>query len=451
MPLQRGKLTMLANEFGSFVAQTTYERLPVAVVDAVKLRVLDLLAAALAGYHFNRHASLLPVFDGTGCSTMWGGGNSLPLRDAVLLNSFMSHALYLDDGSRFAGGHPSSVVIPAALTLAEREHADGRRLIAAVAVGYDVFLRLGRVIYPPAVRRGFQCTSLLGAVSSAATCSNLLGFSGECAKNALSIACVLGLGLKESSKSSQSQPIQVARSCEGGVMATLYAAQGAQGADSMFERGFLKAFADNPPMDGIVDGLGTAFRLFETYTKVHGGCRGNHAPVDVLQDVVRKHGIQTERIAGIAVSVDSVTYAAEIHEPANGNQAQFSVRFAVASALLNGDASVFRYTDAALADTRMRNLMRRIRVEVDTRFDADYPNKRPASVRITLTDGHCVEGQIDNARGEPELPFDASAIEDKFLTLTRDILPQGGGRVRDLVMRLETLDDSAILVRELVA
>jgi len=436
---------MLVSEFGKFIAQTRYENLPADVVETVKLRVLDTLAAALAGYYMGCHRQLLPLLGGAGQATGWGVGTRLSVRDATLLNSFLSHALYLDDGSRFTGGHPSSVVIPGAVALAEMEGATGRRLIAAVAAGYEIFLRLGRAIYPSTVVRGFQSTAVIGAAASAAACANLLRFSPEAAKNALAIACNLGVGLKEALKSSASQPIQVARSCEGGLVAALFAAQGAEGADSILEEGFLKAFADHPATADMLTGLGTDFRIFETYIKVHGGCRGNHAPVDVVQDAVKASAIKPETIASIRIRVDSVTYAAEIHEPANGNEAQFSVAFAVAAALVKGDASIFQYTDANLADPRVREMMARIRVEVDQRLDKGYPDKRASSVEIALADGRRFTGHIDNAKGEPECPFTAADIENKFLALTRDILAGGGEQVRDMVMGLETIQDVNIL------
>ena len=204
---------MLVSEFGKFIAQTRYEDLPANVVETVKLRVLDCLAAALAGCHMGCHGRLLPVLGGAGPAAGWGVGRNFSVRDATLLNSFLSHALYLDDGSRFTGGHPSSVVIPSAVALAEVERAAGKRLIAAVAAGYEIFLRLGRAIYPSTVVRGFQSTAVIGAAASAAACANLLRFAPGAAKNALAIACNLGVGLKEALKSSASQPIHVARRC----------------------------------------------------------------------------------------------------------------------------------------------------------------------------------------------------------------------------------------------
>lgn len=442
---------MLIEDFGKFVANTRYGNLPGGVAEAVKLRVLDLLAAGLAGHHMGCHRQLLPLLGGVPEATVWGLGKKVSLRDATLANSFQSHALYLDDGSRFTGGHPSSVVIPSAVALAERQRATGQDLIAAVAAGYEVFLRLGRAIYPSTVVRGFQSTAVLGAAASAAACANLLHFPPDVATHGLAIACNLGVGLKEALKSSGSQPIQVARSCEGGVMAALFAGQGAQGAASIIEGGFLKAFADQPQSTGMVAELGTEFSISETYIKIHGGCRGNHAPVDVTQEVIRANVIDPETIAKLQVRVDSVTYAAEIHSPANGDEAQFSVAFAIAVALVHGDASVFQYTDAKLADPRVRAMMTKIRVEADNQLDKNYPDKRAASVEVMLVDGRRFGGYIENAKGEPECPLSAAEIEEKFLTLTRGILVGGGERVRDLVMGLERLQDVNLLTASLEA
>lgn len=441
---------LLAQAIGNFTAQTRFERLDRSVVDAVKLRILDGLAAGLAGFHMGRHRQILPILGGAEEATTWGLGRRLSLRDAALFNAFVSHSLYLDDGSRFAGGHPSSVVTPSALALAERDHRPGRDLIAAVLVGYEVFLRLGRAIYPATVKKGFQATSVCGAASSAAACASLLGFDAEGAKNAVAIAGFMGLGIKEASKSSESQPLQVARSCEGGIVAALFAGQGAKGADTMMENGFLRAFAGEGADPKWLEQIGGDYLIGETYTKVHGGCRGNHAPVDVVQNMAREHGFGAQDVESIEVHVDSVTYAAEIHRPANGNQAQFSVGFACAAALVHGDASIFQYTDARLGEPAMQAMMGRIKVSINKDLDQFYPVLRPAEAVVTLKDGRRIEGYIDNAKGEPEHPFSPAEIEGKFLALTREALPGKGEQVRDVVMRLEQVNDVGELTRLLV-
>lgn len=444
-------MPMLASQLGDFVATAHYQDIPRAVTERLKLHVLDTLGAALAGAQLRRHEKLLSIYSSPGPASVWGGPQKLAVRDAVLLNSFLSDALYLVDGSRYTGGHSSTVVIPSALTLAESKGASGRDLLAAVSAGYEIFLRLGRAIYPHAVVHGFHSTSVLAGVASAAACSSILHLSPLMTTNALAIGCCLGVGLKEAHHAPQSQPLSVARGCEAGLVAALFAEQGADGADAVLERGFLKVFAENQETAPITHGLGSDYRIFETYIKVHGGCRGNHAPVDVVLALVKEHALDVADIEDVRVRVDSVTNAANVSEPVNGEQAQFSVAFAVAAALLKGNASVFQYTDANVADPRMRALISHIRVEVDAELDLGYPDKRASSVSIGMRDGSRHEGYISNARGEPETPLSQDEIEAKFLNLARGTLRDRGERVRDLVLELEKLDDVGTLTEALRA
>lgn len=442
---------MLVNELGRFTSETRYDALEKELVEAVKARILDILGSAIAAVRLGSHDKLLPLLTGGAReeATVWGIDTRSSTRDTTLLNSFLGHSTYLDDGSRYSGSHPGAVVIPAAFALAESHHATGRDLIAAVAAGYEVLLRVGQSIYPSAVTRGFQSTAILGAIGSAAAVANLLRLDPMASKNALAIACNLGVGLKEALKSSESQPLQVARSCEGGMLAALYARQGAQGADSIIESGFFKAFADRADASQVLVDLGKRSRIFETYIKVHGGCRGNHTPIDVVQDLARKHRFTPGDIKAIEVGVDSVTYAGEIHDPVNGDQAQFSVPFAIAVALVNGDASIFQYTDAHLQSAPVREMMQKVNVVVDKKLDEGYPDKRGSWAVVTLGNGQQYRGSLDNAKGEPECPLTEQEIEAKFFSLAREILKDNADRVRDLVMALEQVDDVIAIAKVL--
>ena len=440
---------MLADELGKFVSRTRYEDLPPEIIGAAKTRILDLLAAALVGFQLGIYRPLFEVLGGTGDATVWGEGNKYPLRDAVLLNSFMAHSTYLEDGSRFTGGHPSSVVIPAALTLGETMRSAGKDVIPAVVVGYDIFIRLGKAIYPSTVVRGFQSTAVLGALASAAACASLMKLDEKGCKNSLAIACNLGVGLKDALKASGSQPIQVGRSCEGGLLSALFARKGAQGSETIFESGFLKGFADHPKKEEILIHLGKPYLINETYLKIHGGCRGNHAPTDVILALMKKHAIAAQDISGIDVKADSVTMAAEIHEPKDGKQSQFSIPFSIAVAVLEGNASIYQFTDEKVADPKVRSMMKKIRVEVDTSLDKDYPDKRGACGEVVLKDGRRFSGSLDNARGEPEDPFGPEEIEEKFAILTKAILGHKTERVLRKVRDLEEMSDVGELIQEL--
>jgi 2-methylcitrate dehydratase PrpD len=431
----------LAGQLGRFIAHSRYDGLPADVANAVKLRVLDLLAATCSGVLAGNHRGLLRLLPEQGACGIWGTPHGRSLRDAVIINSAVSHSTYFEDGSRYTGGHPSSAVIPAALTLAAARGATGRMLVAAIANGYEVFLRLGRAIYPATVRRGFQSTAILAAPATAAAAATLLDLPADRAAHAVAIACSHGAGLKAALKSADSQPLQVGRSSEGGLLAALYAEQGATGAPDIFESGFLPAFAgpvDAADVAGAVLDLGARWSIGETYLKAHGGCRGNHAPIDAAAAAMQ--GVDPARIARIDVKVDTVTYAAAIEPPRNADQAQFSIAFSIAAMLVTGDATPGRYTDAMLADERVRALMANTSVSADSALDAGYPNRRPALVTVTLADGSVLRHGLDHARGEPENPMSRDDIVRKFDTVAAPIYGADRVRIRDAVL---ALDDAA--------
>ncbi len=442
---------MFVNELGRFVAETKFDDLPPSVVDTAKMRILDLITAAMVGFRVGIYRPLLEVLGGKGDATVWGEGAKYPLRDAVLLNSFMAHSIYFEDGSRFTGGHPSSVVIPAALSLGEMSGSNGKEIILSVVLGYDVFIRLGKAIYPSTVVRGFQSTAVLGALGSAAACASLLKFDRQKCKNALAIASNIGVGLKAALKTPHSQPIQVGRSCEGGVLSALFAGKGVPGSDTIIEDGFLKAFADHSNKDEILSELGRRYLIEETYIKIHAGCRGNHAPIDVIQELIKTHEIRPEEIKEVRVKVDSVTMAGSIPDPRDGGQAQLSIPFSVALAIVEGHASIYQYTDKKVRDPKICSMMAKIFIDVDKHLDEEYPDKRSAHGEIILRDGKKFSTFIGMARGEPEHPLSAQEIEEKFFFFTREILGKRAEEVCGQVKHLESLGSIGELVQKLKA
>ena len=438
--MRREAAPALAEAFGSFLARLDEDALTPDLAMVLKLRVLDLFGAAVAGMQTGGLVHFLGDRPGGG-ATCWFDGSATSVREASFLNSFVSHAAYMEDGSRFSGGHPASVVVPAAFAIAEERGLSGQRLLSALLGGYEVFLRLGRAAYPALVRRGMQSTAMLGALGSAAAAAVLRDLDEARAAHALAISASLGFGLKAALNASLSQPVQVARSCEGGVMAAMAAERGATGAVRILEEGLLPLFGTDTPPDDALAGLGREFCAGETYVKIHGGCRGNHAPLDVVSGLMQRAGASYGEVETIRVSVDTVTDAADIHEPATGEQAQFSARYAIAALLLFGDALPHRYSDRLLQDPALRDLMGRISVDVDPALDAGYPDKRGAAAAITLRDGREIRGGLDNARGEPEHPLSAGEIEAKFMRLAGEHFGDDAPELVERVLQLETQAD----------
>ncbi len=275
----------LRKKLADFIHATSFEKLPKNVIHQAKLCLLDLIGVSIAGGRQNVASivqSLIPAMGG--CDeevTLWGSDRKLPLLTAVLMNAVQAHAIDMDDGHRYANGHPGVVTIPAAVALCEKENLTGRELIEAIVIGYEFFIRLGSAINPDLLLRGFHTTATIGCFASGAVAAKLLKLSRPQTENALSLSGLQSAGLLEVLHSGESgKSFQVGKAAQSGVLAGLLAQQGADGPESVFEgeKGFFKAFAGKPcDSQSICKNLGKEFSLPSVYFKKHAACRHIHS------------------------------------------------------------------------------------------------------------------------------------------------------------------------------
>src|SRR5690349_9675451 len=105
----------------------------------LRIALLDWLGVTIAGAAEESSGLVRQVLDAEGGrpqATVAGARELRTARQAALANGIASHALDYDDMG-LGGAHPSAVVIPAALAVAEREHASGQQLAEALLAGYQ--------------------------------------------------------------------------------------------------------------------------------------------------------------------------------------------------------------------------------------------------------------------------------------------------------------------------
>lgn len=430
---------VIAKELGKLIADTQYADLPDDIVETAKSRLLDFLGISIAGYRLGGYRRIMDALDiDEGKCTIFCEGKRTSARNAVIINGFMSHSSYYEDGSRITGGHPSTAIMPALLALGEERRLSGKQLILGMVVGYEVFNRIGATMYPSAVNRGFQPTPILAPLAAASGCAKMMDLDGEKTFQALNIAAPLGAGLKSALKEAVTQPIQVSRSCEGGLVAALLAEQGLVGYGKNLEF-FVTSHTGNTNRQVSLDNWGQEFEIKNTYVKIHGGCRGNHAPLDVVLDIIRENSIKVSDIESIKVIIDNVTAANEIHNPKNKGEAQFNIPFSIAVALVKGNASLFQFTDENLKDEKIIAMMNKVSVEIDPELDKLLPDKRGAKGEIVLKNGQKFISFTDMPQGEPEKPLSKHDIEAKFTLLSQEVIGDSVYKVMDMVWNLDNL------------
>ena len=138
-------------------------------------------------------AALVP--NSKGDSTLYGQNNSSNPSVAALINSAAGHAYDLDDWEEPGNTHPSVVIVPACLAVADMKQVSGADLLTAYAIGFEVIVRLGEAITLDHYKRGYHSTATLGAIGSTAAVSRIIGLDRKNNITCFVSRCLSGLRL----------------------------------------------------------------------------------------------------------------------------------------------------------------------------------------------------------------------------------------------------------------
>lgn len=361
---------------------------------------------------------------------------------AVVANGTAGTMLELDEGNRFARGHPGIHVLPAALAEAERLGASGTALIAAVVLGYDVAARLGAAA---PVRPGMHMHGVHGVVGAAAAVARLRGLDRESTARALTAAA--GLTLATSWQTALGgATIRNAYAGVGGAngwLAVDLARAGFTGLPDMLTEAFGRISGMALDVRLALDGLGARWEVTRNYFKRYACCRHNHPAVEALEELLAEGLVEPGRIEAIRVATFAQAATMSDRNPVGALGAKFSIPYALAARLLLGECGPDAFREPALSDERLRTLAGRVEVTEDPALTARLPAARPARVEVRLTGGRTVSREVDAPSGDFDRPYAPEALLEKFLTLAGPILGGRGARAAwALSEGLERLKDA---------
>jgi 2-methylcitrate dehydratase PrpD len=439
------------------LAACRWTDLPENVVLEAKRAVLDWLGSALAGAGEPSARMVQRVVARMGASseaTVFGAGRA-SAGAAALANGAASHILELDDVHRGSTLHAGAPVIPAALAVAEREHADGRAFLLAVVVGYEAAIRIGEAVNPSHYRF-WHPTGTAGTFGAAAAAGSLLKLDRTRMLDALGTAGTQAAGLWEFiADGAMSKPLHPAKAAFNGILAADLAREGFTGATGILEgdRGFFRAMSAAYDPTRVTDGLGSRWKILENCYKLHSCCAHTHTAVDTALALRMQAQWPGPAALGKISEIHIETYGpgyAIVNEanPRSPYQAQFSIAYCVAAALAEGRVGLEQFAPerfaASAGDGAIAGLLQRTRVTVEEDLTARYPQAWPARVSVTLDGGAVLRGAADYPRGNPENPVTTAELERKFAALVAPRLGQTAAeRALEAVRDLETRKDMA--------
>ncbi len=431
----------LLDRLASFVQKTSWRNIPAGVKEQARVRVIDLISAYGFGLRSgvrNPWAAMDMIQPSLPKTAIFFSPRRSYPPLAAACNTFTANSSGMEDGSRFAGAHPSSGIIPAALAAAEMTGASGAELISAVVLAYEVYLRIGYALYPADLKKGFQPSAILAPMGAAAAAGKLLHLDSSQLRSSLSLACLSASGLRVAFEAYASKCYQIARGVKGGFEAALLAKEGLPGPARSLEDGFLGAYGGEENSVNLAD-LSSRFSLPETYIKIHGGCRLTHPCIDAALYLREKEMLSPDRVETISIKITSVAHGMESEHLRNSFDARFHTPFLVAAALKEGEVSENQITEELMRDKIIKSLLAKTRIEVDPELDSNYPAQRGAEVIIQLRGGKKVSRRVDFALGEPENPLSFEQIKEKFQKAMKGFLP--AREIGSLYHLLENLEE----------
>jgi 2-methylcitrate dehydratase PrpD len=435
----------LTRHVAAWVAGLRHAQLPEATRQAVRAALLDTLGVGLYGraLPWSRAVAQWAAQgrgvggSANGGATGWGeAAPSLRAADAALVNGVAAHAYELDDYHN-AKLHPGAVVIPAVLALGEAVQADGAALELAIAAGYEVMIRTGLALDPSAARlRGWHLTGVCGPLGAAAGCASLLGLDAEHTAWALGLAGTQGAGLFAfNADGAMSKRFHAGRAAQAGVMAAELAALGFTGPTQIYEAadgGFLAAHSNVLHPRALTDGLGESFLLDVTSFKPYSCCGSIHAHVDAARalPVASPADLAGRRVrAGVARVVD--VQCGYDYAPGTEMNAQMSLRYCVAVALLERQALPAQFVPEKLRDPAIVALAQRLEIVHDPALDEIYPAHMVGWVELERTPGggDFARQYLLDPSGATTNPNREAALREKFHQLLDGVLPTAAAQV----------------------
>jgi 2-methylcitrate dehydratase len=438
-----------------FVARTRWEDISDAAREQLKLRVLDSLGCALGALDAEVPAVVraqVRDFGGTPLATLIGGGKSAPDR-AALYNGALVRYLDFNDSYLAPGEtcHPSDN-LAAVIAACEYAGADGRTLLTALAVAYQVQNRLSDVA--PVRAKGFDHTTQ-GAYAVAAGVSRALGLDEQQTANAIAIAgtSLNALRVTRTGALSQWKGLAYPATASGATQAAFLAMRGITGPPEVFEgnKGFIDAIVGPFEIDWSLEDLESVRR---TILKRYNAEIHSQSAIEALLALRSMHDLKADEVQRIELDTFQVAYdiigggqEGEKQSIATKEEADHSLPYLLAVALLDGQVLPEQYLAQRIAADDVQELLRRVAVRPDRELSRRFPTEHSARVRLLLRDGRTLEREQHDYEGFNTRPMSWGTVAAKFHRLaTKHVEPGLRSRIQDAVRNLDELRVEELMV-----
>ena len=429
--------------FQDFLHNTSYDDLPQEIIDFARRCLLDLVGILISGKTTELskwicdHASEQFGVGSKSATILLDGRNVSPA-GAALANGMTIDSIDAHDGYKPTKGHIGCHVLPTLIAMCEAEQRmDGREFIKNLVLGYEIGGRAGIALH--ASVPDYHTSGAWGAVTSAAIGAQILKLDEERTRHAI------GIGEYHGPRSQMMRcidhPTMLKDGSGWGAMAGVSAAYLAQS-------GFTGAPAITVEGDDVKEiwsDMGSRWVILEQYFKAYPVCRWAQPATEAAIALIKEYNITTADISFIEAHTFAEGCALATREPANTEQAQYSLPFPVAASLVYGKLGAEEISQDKLNDKEVLRLSNSMQLIENDEYNAAFPEQRYAHVVIELMSGKRLTSARHTARGDPEDHLTMEEIHEKFHVFASPVIGANKTKeIRDIVMQMgegKNLDD----------
>jgi 2-methylcitrate dehydratase PrpD len=414
-----------------FLHETTWTDLPAEVRHQTTRCLVDLCGAVVAGRHTELSAIVrdhaAAVFGGDQASLLLDG-RRVSAPGAALATGMSIDSFDIHDSHRESLGHAGVHLLAALLATAELRLARGGRLpsgeefLTALAVGYDIACRAGEALHGTV--SDYHTSGAWGAVSSAGVYARLMGLDRRATREALGIAEYHGP--RSQMMRCIDHPTMVKDGSGWGAMAGVSAGM-------LAEAGFTGAPAltiESPEASRWWSSLGSSWSVMDQGFKAHGSCWWSQPPIEAVLALAREHDVRPANVVAIRIETFEKAVHLDHQDPTTTEQAQYSIPFPVAAALMKGSKGAAGWyglgpaemLGASLTDPETRRLAHAVELAEAPDLTAAFPGRFLARVRLTLADGRVLISPDTTFRGELDDPLTDAEVTAKYRWLAGTLL-----------------------------
>jgi 2-methylcitrate dehydratase PrpD len=444
----------LAFELANFAAEIKVSAVPAEALERARMCLASTIASTAAGIDIPSARIIREIElrnGGSSESTIWFVGGRLPCAAAARTNAVASDAAASDDSDLRSIAHIGTIISTVSIAVGQKIHTQGRDILAAMVLGYEVAGRIDEALTPGRMQRGFHgsVSTVFGGVVAA---GRLMGLTTLQMAHAIALAATSIGGMAISADTSCAREYHAGASAAASLQAAWAAQAGFEGELSVLDhpRGFLTAMGGEA-MDDITRDLGGSWDIVTNMAiKLMPGAHPFHATAEAASEAAKLGRIDPSEVDDIVISssVQWTKFKGEPH-PCNLVDAAHSLYYFVAASIVDGQFTWEHMDPVKMADPVIAALQDKIVFDPNPELLPDrFPHHHGGTVIIKMKDGREFRSTCKAPRGSGPRGVEWADIEAKYRALVpRSRLPVDRmEKSLELIRSFEGSDPAAQLV-----